>query len=110
MTRWRYRQDQERPPFAATWESAPDEVIDFSADHTFTVKLVDSVTGDVALTKTTGIVGYPTVPNVVVYWGVGELNITPGTYAVHLIATNTAGEDRRFMPGREPYIEIGEAV
>lgn len=109
MGTWRYRQNQELPSFAVSWSDRDGNLIDFSTGYTFTLKLANSATGEVALTKTTGIVGGDTAPNVVAAWAAGELNITPGSYRVHLTATS-AGADRVFMPGREPYIVIDPTV
>lgn len=109
MGTWRYRQNQELPSFAVSWSDRDGNLIDFSTGYTFTVKLVSSATGDVALTKTAGIVGDDAAPNVVVAWAPGELNVTAGSYQVHITAT-TGGADRLFMPGREPVIIIDPAV
>ncbi len=98
MSTWTYRADQEFPSFSVAWYDGTGNLIDFSTGWTFEVKVG-------SLTKTTGITGSASAPNVVVAWGAGELNITPGTYPLYLKATSSGG-DRRFRPGNEPEIEI----
>jgi hypothetical protein len=69
-----------------------NNIIDFSTGYTFVVKV--GVPGSAALlTKSAGITGAATAPNVVVAWTANELAVTPGTYSLDIIAT-TAGKDR----------------
>lgn len=108
---WTYRADQESPSFAVAWSDRDGNLINFATGYTFEVKLVNQSTGIVALTKTVGITGAATSPNVVAAWSTGELNIAPAVYRVHLTATLTAsGADRMFRPGDEPRITIVPAV
>jgi len=107
MSAWTYRQDQELPSWACDWYrkvSGVDTLIDFSSGYTFQVLLVNR-DGTIALTKTSGITGAATAPNVTVAWASGELNITPGLYLLHLKAT-TGGADRIFSPGDLPMVTI----
>ena len=104
MSEWVYRQDQEVPSFAVSWADADGDLIDFSAGYTFQVLLVNTA-GTIVVTKTSNITGSATAPNVTVAWAAGELNITPGTYLLHLKAT-TGTSDRIFSPGRLPTISI----
>jgi hypothetical protein len=102
---WIYATDQETPSFAVAWSDRDGDLIDFTSGYTFELRLVHRTTGTVALTKTTGITGAATSPNVTVAWAAGELGITPGPYRAKLKAT-TGGADRRFRPGDEPIITI----
>lgn len=106
---WTYRQDQESPSFAVAWSDRDGNLINFSTDYTFELKLVNQSTGVVALTKTAGITGAATSPNVVAAWSTGELSIAPAVYRVHLTAT-IGGADRMFRPGDEPRLTIVAAV
>lgn len=90
-----------------SWYDRDNALIDFATGYTFEVKLLLGTV--VALTKTTGITGAATAPNVTVAWAAGELNPTPGRYRLHLTAT-TGGADRMFMPGDEPTIVVAAAV
>lgn len=84
----KYHATAERPTFRITWYDDDDAVIDFSAS-TFSFKI--GVAGSAALlTKTSGITGAATAPNVTVAWSAGELNLTPGTYTWQLTATTSS--------------------
>lgn len=109
MSSWIYRADAELPAFAVAWYDGTGALIDFSSGYTFELKLVAKSDGTVALTKTTGIVGAATSPNVNVPWAAGDLNVAPGLYTAHLKATNGSG-DRFFAPGSEPSIKILPAI
>jgi hypothetical protein len=110
-----YRADQETPSYPVEWRDRDGNLIDFSASYTFELKLVNQATGTVGLTKTTGITGAATSPNITAAWAAGELATAisvgggAGTYQVHLTAT-TSGADRMFRPGSEPLIKIMAAV
>jgi hypothetical protein len=107
---WIYRAGQELPAFAVEWRDRSGALVDFSSGWTFTVKLVNE-TGAAVLTKTAGITGSATAPNVTVGWAADELNIVPGTYRVHLTARRTADSlDRLFRPGTEPSIVVKASV
>ena len=106
---WVYRADQEVPSFAVDWYDRDGNLINFATGYTFEVKLINQSTGTVALTKTTGVTGAATSPNVVVAWATGQLAITPAVYRLHLTAT-TGGADRMFRPGDEPRVTIVAAV
>lgn len=103
--KWVYRQDQEEPAFAVDWRDHDNQTIDFSTGYTFQVKLSKGVGTAATVTKTSGITGSATSPNVTIAWASGELNIDPGEYIVFIKAVSVAG-DRRFMPGSEPTIVI----
>jgi len=98
-----YRADAETPSFSVAWADGDDNLLDLSSGFTFTVELVRY--GSVALTKTTGIAGAATSPNVVVVWSNGELAALNGTYELHLTATN-GSNDRHFRPGNWPTVTV----
>jgi len=95
----RYKRTAERPSAQFWWLSEAGTLIDFSAGYTFTLR-IGTIGTTALLTKTSGITGaagsglQPTgVPNLTVDWQAGELNLTPGKYAVEITAT-TGGLDR----------------
>jgi hypothetical protein len=100
-----YRKDAELPSLTLAWYDSSGNLIDFSSDYTFELKLISKKTGAAELTKTNGIIGSATKPNIVVAWSSGDLNKTPGQYSVRLKATNIMG-DRYFAPDSEPIIKI----
>ena len=106
---WIYRADQEVPSFSVAWYDRDNTLINFATGYTFELKLIAVDGTTIALTKTTGIAGAATSPNITVAWAVGELNIAVGAYRAHLTAT-TGGADRMFKPGDEPVITIVAAV
>ena len=103
--KWQYDQDAEEPAYAVDWYDNNDTLIDFSTGYTFEVKLVSVVTGQTVLTKTTNITGAATAPNVAVAWAVGELDVAPDYYEVHLKAI-TGGRGRVFRRGNPEIIQI----
>ena len=69
MTTYEYRADQELPAIPVEWRDADRAVIDFSTGWTFTAKVCAASTPTtIALTKTTGITGADTSPNVLIDW------------------------------------------
>ena len=106
MARWRYRTDQEDPAYVVTWLDRNGDPIDFSSGYTFSLKLVSATAGTTALTKTTGITGAATAPNVSVVWSAAELAaVAVGDYIPHLTAT-TGGRDRVMPDPAADIIEI----
>jgi len=83
-------------------------VLDLSTGHTFALKV--GTPGSAALlTKSTGITGAATSPNVTIAWATtGELNtLPPGIYDADLIITRTADSKdrkRRFQLRVDPAI------
>ncbi|MEM9515420.1 MAG: hypothetical protein AAGA42_11250 [Actinomycetota bacterium] len=109
MSHTEYRADQELPSYAVEWKDRTGAIIDFSTGWTFTVQLEHRQERTVALTKSSGITGGSTSPNVIIAWGQDELNITPGSYFLWLVATDSSGNTRVFRPGNPPIIEITAA-
>lgn len=98
MQKVEYVRGSELPVLSITWYDADKNLIDFSTDHSFTLKIGNI--GEVALlTKTSGIQGAAMAPNVVVTWSTtGELNTLPGgTYHAQLTAQRIADGKERTM-------------
>lgn len=105
MTTWTYQAQAELPYFTVAWYDRSENLIDFSNNYTFEVKLISKKTGLVALTKNTFIIGSNIEPNITIVWRPGDLNIAEGVYILRLKATNVDG-DRFFSPDNEPVIKI----
>lgn len=97
-----YLKGADRPALSLWLLDDTGALIDFSSGYTFSFKLGRPGQA-AALTKTTGIVGAvgsgvePTgVPNVVVTWAAGDLDIAPMSYTWQLTCT-TGGLARRFQ-------------
>jgi hypothetical protein len=107
VTTWTYHRSDELPDIPLEWRDYADALIDYSTGWTFTVKLVNPATGAAALTKTSGIVGAATSPNVLIQWAAADLNITPGTYLLRLTARRTSdSKDRPYRPDSPPQVRI----
>jgi hypothetical protein len=94
-----YVQGSDLPDLALEWRQ-DGALIDFSSGYTFSLKI--GVPGEAAsLTKTTGITGAATSPNITIAWATsGELNtLSVGVHAVQLAATRTADSKQRFLEG-----------
>ena len=102
MTTWTWYQHAEDPAWSGTWLDSDGDVIDFTGD-TFELKLVTMNGATTVLTKTTGITGAATAPNVIAQWGAGELDVTPGTYKIIVTATES-GRQRSPFGGDSPDI------
>lgn len=89
-----YYLGSEDPTYPITWSNSAGNVIDFSdLSWTYELRLGFPVRGAV-LTKTTGITGAATAPNITVTWAPGELDeLDPGTYVLQLTPT-LAGRSR----------------
>lgn len=84
---------------AVTWQDASGTVVDFSSGWTFQVKVGANLGTAAEFTKTTGITGAATAPNVTIAWATsGELNdLDAGTYVVQIAATRTSDSKTRIM-------------
>ena len=90
----------ELPDDAITWYDSNDNVVDFSAGWTFTAKL-GAPASPAVITKTTGITGAATSPNVTIAWTTAELSSLPNqtaTYALQVIARRTSDSKDRPFP------------
>ena len=93
-----YYQGSDLPDSALTLRDRNEAIIDFSNGYTFSVKV--GLPGHAALfTKTSGITGAATDPNVTIAWSTtGELNdLDIGTYSVQLIARRTLDDKHRIF-------------
>lgn len=104
MSELTYVADSENPGTDIVWKDSTGTLIDFSTGFTFTVKL--SQDGTTVVTKTTGITGSATIPNIRIAWDVDELDITPGVYEMWVYARDGADRDRVFRPADPPLIRI----
>lgn len=84
-----------------TWNASDGTVIDFSSGWTFQVK-VGQVGSAASFTKTTGITGAATAPNLTVAWATsGELNsLTAGGYDLQITATRSSDSKTRICQFR----------
>jgi hypothetical protein len=99
----RYFANAERPTLRLTWYDDDDNLIDFSSGYTWSLK-VGNPGSAALLTKTSGITGAATAPNVTIAWTAGELNLTPGTYTYQLTATTSALD--RTMTGQIQILDV----
>lgn len=104
MSELTYVSDSENPETQLIWKDATGTLVDFSSGFTYTVKLVQE--GVTQLTKTTGITGAATEPNIRIEWAVDELDITPGVYQLWVYARDAENRDRVFRPDNPPQIRI----
>ena len=98
MIRVSYVQGADLGDLTWTWRDSTGAIIDFSVPHSFELKV--GYPGSAALfTKTTGIFGAATSPNITIQWATsGEINsITPGQYRGQLKATRTSDTKSRFL-------------
>lgn len=100
-----YRGDQELPSIQINWLDGTGATIDFSTGWTFTAKVVAATAPTtVLLTKTTGITGAASSPNVTIDWATtdfaGLAKSDSGTrYLIWLYARRAAdSKDRVFDP------------
>jgi len=103
-----YVQGSDLPDLGIEWYDSDGNVRDFSTGWTFVVKV--GTPGSAALfSKSSGIVGSATIPNLTISWSTsGELNtIAAGLYSADIIATRTADNKqliRRIMLPVKPPI------
>lgn len=114
---YEYRVGQELVSVAVDWRDKDNATVDFSTGWTFTVYVAAATAPSTALvTKTTGITGAATAPNVTIDWTTTELAaLTAGTsgtiYVAHLVARRTAdSKDRWFRPGNPITFKLWPAV
>jgi hypothetical protein len=93
-----YIQGADIPDLTITWLDQAGDVIDYSSGYTFSLKLGQPGQA-AALTKSTGITGAATSPNITVTWAASnELNtLDAGTYTLDVIATRAADSKQRIM-------------
>ena len=94
-----YIQGSDLPDTAIRWEDSTGTLINYSTGYTFELKV--GTPGDAALlTKSTGITGASTDPNVTLAWATsGELNtLAVGIYSAQLKATRGVDSKQRYLP------------
>lgn len=98
MAALEYIQGSDLPDLTITWKDSSQVLIDFSSGYTFNLK-IGNPSSTALITKTTGITGAATDPNVTIAWATSnELNtLEPGTYAAHLKATRASDSKDRYM-------------
>lgn len=92
------------PTFTVTWKDSSGALLDLSA-YTFTMTLtrLDEITA--AATKSTGITGGATDPNVTIAWSSDDFTgVTAGTYVAELVGTRTADSKNRRLRFFIPFI------
>jgi len=92
---FKYKRGAELGDGKITWNDELTGLIDFSTGWTWTLRIGDEGTTAI-ITKTTGISGAATAPNVTIVWDAGELDtLTPGTYTCTIQARNASTKDRK---------------
>lgn len=114
---YNYRVGQELPAMSFAWSDGTNTLIDYSTGWTFTAKVCAATASTTTLlTKTTGITGAATSPNVVIDWTATDFAAltaaAAGTkYVVHLTARRTADtKDRVYNPGKLPEFTLYPAA
>jgi hypothetical protein len=93
-------QGADLPDTRIEWKDGDGNVIDFSSGHTFVLKA--GTPGTAAdMTKSTGITGAATSPNITIAWATSnELNtLAAGVYSLHLVATRVVDSKQRVLEG-----------
>lgn len=102
---YQYRKDQELPAIPVNWYDNTGTIRDFSGGWTFTAKVCNAGTPDtIALTKTSGITGAATAPNITIDWSTTDFSTLTATstgtiYVVYLYARRTADSKDDVFPG-----------
>jgi hypothetical protein len=86
------------PDLAITWRDSAGALIDYSSGYTFSLR-VGHAGSAASLTKSAGISGAASAPNVTVAWATtGELNTLPiGAYDAQLVATRVSDSKQRIF-------------
>lgn len=96
MTKVEYVKGATLPDLALTLKDSAGEVIDFSTPHTFAVKV--GASGESAtFTKTTGITGAASSPNVTIAWATSAeiTTLDAGNYEMQVDCIRTSDSKRR---------------
>lgn len=84
-----YYVGQALPALALEWKDRDSNLIDYSSGWTFRVDLLSSG-GTIMASKTTGITGAATSPNVIIDWANTDFDGLSGNYRVYIKATRTS--------------------
>ncbi len=110
MTVWMMEVGQELPARPLNWLDYNGDAVPFATGYTFTVKISAQTAPTTTLvTKTSGITGADTLPNVTIDWSTSDTaSLTaPGKYVVRVIARRTAdSKDRVFDPGNPIVLQL----
>jgi hypothetical protein len=97
-----YTKGADLPDIVLDWRDHTGALIPFATGHTFEVKVGERLGQPALLTKTSGITGADTSPNIRIQWlpqPGAELDLLdPGTYAVQVAAIRTSDGKRRYYP------------
>lgn len=106
----KYVVGSELPDLTLEWYDRSGALIDFSSGWTFQVKVAPVGSTTASFTKTTGITGAATAPNVIIGWVAADLGaLTAGSYEVQVKATRNSDSKDRFNP--DPIrIAVREAI
>lgn len=95
-----YYEGAEYPNVEITWLDSAGNIINFSSGWTFTVKIGQAGVAAI-VTKTTGITGAQTAPNVTISWAAAELDtLNPAIYDMDVIARETATSKDRVQTAK----------
>lgn len=87
------------PDLQLAWYDSSAALINFASGYTFAVKVAPLGSTIATFTKSTGVTGAATTPNVTIAWAVSEIGtLATGTYDVQVQATRTADSKQRFFP------------
>ena len=100
-----YRKDQEGPAIGVNWAASDGSIYAFASGWTFAAKVCAvSAPTTIIVTKSSGITGADTYPNVSIAWSASDFSTltasaTGVAYVVYLYATRTAdSKDFVFRP------------
>jgi hypothetical protein len=97
---WEYVQGAELPDAALTWREWDGDLIPFgSVPHTFELKIAAELGVAALVTKTSGLTGADTDPNLLVQWtgGIELSTLASGIYVVQIRARRTSDSKDRFF-------------
>lgn len=99
--------DREDPSWKVGWYDGEGVLRDFSVGFTFRLEFLSTRNERLIHTKTDGIAGADTEPNVVTSWAVGELASLAGhKYKLRLVAVDVLGRESVFREEQLPTCEI----
>jgi hypothetical protein len=86
------------PDTVIDWEDDQGALIPFATGYTFQARIARSPGGAPVITKTLGITGADTPPNITISWTPAEANqLTAGPWLADVIATRTSDNKPRIL-------------